>query len=121
MKPLLEKELPTLLKRFDNFIDAELRSIEIISPTIIKITLAGQDSSRGFDWITVELEFNDVSDAQLVESSKLSYLDMSDGVSIIFTDNLFAFGIGTYNSSSNIKNSSSFIISASLKYAEGSF
>ena len=121
MRPLLKNDLESFLKRFGNFIDAEFRSIEIITPTTIKITLAAQDGARGFDWITLEMEFSGVSDARLLESSKLPYIDMSDGITLIFADNCFGIGIGAYDNFSAITNSACHIKASSLKYAEGSF
>lgn len=121
MKPLLKKDLSLFLKRFDDFKDAELRSLEIISPTIVKITLAAQDSARGFDWITISLEFDDISDAKLPQNSKLSYINMSEGVTLIHADNSFAFAVGKYETLSSAKNSVCFIFSSCIKYKEASF
>ncbi|QOY52113.1 hypothetical protein [Candidatus Sulfurimonas baltica] len=121
MKPLLVRELPTFLKRFGNFVDGELRHAEVVSPTVIKITIAGQDSARGFDWLTIELELSGVSDARLTDNSKLLHVDMSDGINIVFEENSFAFGIGNNHNISGIKNATTFIISSSIKYKEGSF
>ena len=121
MKPLLPKELPSFIKRFGNFIDAEIRTIEVISPTTMKVVIACQDSARGFDWLTINLEFTDISDARLLDNSKLPLIDMSDGISLIYEDNSFAFGIGDYYNLSGIKNATSYIISSSIKYEEGSF
>ena len=121
MKPVLEKELPSFLNRFGNFIDAELRHIEIISPTTIKISLAGQDSARGFDWISIDLEFSGVSDARLLDNSKLTHIDMSSGINILFEDKSYIFGVGEDKKVSNLKNSICQITSSSLKYQEGLF
>lgn len=121
MKPLLKKDIDAFLKRFDNFIDAELRFIEIVSATTIKITLAAQDSARGFDWITLTLEFNGISDAMLLENSKLSHVDMSEGITLLCENNLFAFGIGSYNDLRNITDSLCYIKADSLKYLQGEF
>ena len=121
VKPLLKKDLAAFLKRFDNFRDAELRSFEIISPTIVKITLAVQDGAREFDWITIKLEFSEIIDAKLLENSKLPHVDMSEGVSIVFTENQIAFGIGNYDNLSNITNSTCYIKAASIKYQEDSY
>ena len=121
MKPLLAKDLPSFLKRFGNFVDGEIRSIEITSPLDMKVIIAGQDQARGFDWITVELEFDSVSDAKLLDSSKLSLLDMSDGISLLNENAQFYFGVDSYNSASSIKNSICYIISSSIKYKEGNF
>ena len=121
MKPLLANNLDTFLKRFDNFRDSELRSMEVISPTLIRVTLAGQDSARAHDWVSVELEFSGVQDAKLLENAKLSFVDMSDGVSIITFNNLFAFGIGKCYNIEGIKNSTCQVVSSGLKYQEGLF
>ena len=121
MKPLLAKDLPNFVKRFGNFVDAEIRSVEIISPTIMQLLIACQDTARGFDWLTLNLEFSVISDARLLEESKLSLVDMSDGISLINEDSTFAFGIGDYHNLSGIKNATSYIISSSMKYEEGPF
>ena len=109
------------LQRFDSFKDAELRSLEIVTRTHIKLIIAVQDSARAFDWITLELEFVGVSDARFVEENKLQYIDMSDGVSLLHVNNEFAFGIGACDNASTIKNSTLYIISKDLKYKEGQF
>lgn len=109
------------LERFCNFKDAEFRSIDIISQTEIKLTFATQDSARDFDWITVALEFNGISDAKLLKESHISLVDMSDGISIIKDENRFAFAIGECYNISTIKSASCFIIASSLKYQEGLF
>lgn len=119
MKPLTNVE--EFLKRFDNFRDGEFRSIEVISPTTMLVVLAGQDEARAFDWISVKLEFNDVSDARLLDSSKLSLLDMSDGISMINNGENITFGIGECFNESSIKNSSSYIESQTIKFEEGQF
>ena len=119
MKPITNVQ--EFVKRFDGFIEGEIRCIKIISPTTMLVTLAGQDSARAFDWITIDLEFSGVSDARLLDDSKLSLVDMSDGISIINEDNKFAFGIGKCNNLSGIKNATAYIESENLKYQEGSF
>ncbi|MBN2815445.1 MAG: hypothetical protein JXQ67_02080 [Campylobacterales bacterium] len=121
MKPLAQTQLQTFLKRFENFKDAELRSLKILSPTAMQLTLAVQDSARAFDWITITLEFNGVSDAKLLDEQQLLFIDMSEGISLIFEDNLFAFGISECYNISSIKNSSLYLIAESLKYEEGQF
>lgn len=120
MKPLLTKDLAAFMQRFNNFKDGEFRSLEVISPTTMKITLAGQDEARAFDWISLELEFSGVNDARLLDSSKLHLVDMSDGLTLLH-DNNFAFAIGEYNNSSNAKYSTTYIICTDLKYKEGAF
>jgi len=120
MKPLLEKNLTAFMQRFNNFKDGEFRSLEIISPTTIKATLAGQDEARAFDWISLDLEFNGVNDARLIENSKLHLVDMSEGINLIHSKN-FAFVLGEYNTISSITNSACYIICTDVKYQEGRF
>lgn len=109
------------LDRFCHFKNAEFRNINVVSPTQIKLTLATQDSARDFDWVSIELEFNGVNDAKLLQPHQLSLVDLSDGISIIKKDNIFAFGIAECYNLSTIKNSSCFILSSSFKYQEGLF
>jgi len=119
MKPLTNVE--DFLKRFNDFKDGEFRKIEVISHDIMCITLAGQDEARAFDWISLKLEFTSVNDARLLEDNKLSLLDMSDGISIINNDNLFAFGLGECYNDSSIKSSICYIKCKSIKYEEALF
>ena len=120
MKPLLIKELPRFIQRFNNFKNGEFRSLEVISPTTMKVVLAGQDETRAFDWISLELEFNGVSDARLLDSAKLHLVDMSEGINLIYDRN-FAFAVGEYNNLSNIKDSACYIVCRDLKYKESKF
>lgn len=118
MKPITNIE--TFLKRFNNFKDAEFRSIEILSATTIKIIFATQDEARAFDWLTIEFEFSGVLDAKIVEDSKLAYVDMENGISLIKEDSKIGFSIGEYNMS-NIQDSVSYVIASNVKYNEGQF
>ena len=116
MKPLLKTELDSFNDRFCNFVDAELRNVDITSPTTMLVKVATQDKNKEFDWITLELEFNGVSDAKLIDDSKLSLVDMGEGANIINEDNYFGFCIGNYKNISSLKNSLLYIISSNLKY-----
>ena len=121
MKPLLAKDLSSFMQRFDNFKDGEFRSLEVTSPLDMKLIFAVQDRAKEFDWITLELAFEGVSDAKLLDSSKLHLLDMSDGVSLLHDTKSYTFGIGHYTNTSNIKDSILYIVCKSLKYKENSF
>lgn len=121
MKPLTQTALTEFLSRFDNFKGAELRQVEVVNPFEIKVTIATQDKARAFDWITIELFFNGVEAANLVEEGQLDFLDMENGISIIYDENRFAFGIGECYNISTIKSASLYVISETLKYQEGQF
>lgn len=112
MRPLLTKEIDSFLKRFGNFVDGEIREVKLISPTVIEMTIAGQDEARGFDWITVNFEFSGVSNATLTDESQTIHVDMNDGISIENVDNKFVL---------SIKNATFKIVSQAIKYQEGQF
>ena len=112
MKPLSKNSLEDFLKRFEYFKDGEFRNIEINSPTNISLTFATQDASRAYDWITVRLELDGVSEASLLDNSSLTHIDMSDGIDIINDGTQFAL---------KINNSTCHITSSSIKYEEGQF
>jgi hypothetical protein len=109
------------LERFLEFKDAEFRSLEIINPLEMHLVFAVQDKARDFDWITLRLEFLGVKNARLLENSKLSFLDMSDGVTIIKNENSLAFAIGEYNTMNTIENAPLFIIASDMKHKEEQF
>ena len=119
MKPLHNPE--TFLNRFNYFKNGEFRSIEIINPTTITVSFAGQDEALEYDWKTIHFEFSGVQDAKLLDDSKCLFVNMEDGVSIIKSNNSISFGIGKCSEISAIKTSSFFIEAKSIKYTESSF
>jgi len=112
MKPLHVKDIKSFLSRFGEFVDAEIRSIDPTSPTTINMLIACQDTARGFDWLTLHLEFSGVSDASLVDNSQLLHVDMSNGISLINEDNNFIF---------SVKNATISVSASNIKYEEGLF
>jgi len=121
MKPLSPQALPLFLQRFDDFKNAEFRSLEVVSPTLLKAIFAIQDAHREFDWITLELEFHGIDDAKLIKEEASTFIDMSDGVTLLFKNNLFGFCIGKYQHFSSIKDSICYIYSSTIKYQENNF
>ena len=119
MKPLANVD--EFLKRFNHFKDGEFRSIEVISPTTMLVTLAGQDEARAYDWQSVKLEFQGITDARLIENTKCALIDMNDGISIIKDNNILAFGIGECYNVSSVKTSSCYIQATYIKYQDNSF
>ena len=112
MKPLNKNALEEFLERFEYFKDGEFKNIEINSPKNITFSFNVQDSLRGYDWVRIKLEFDNISEASLLENSDLGHVDMSDGVDIQYGGTEFAF---------KIKNSTCQIKSSQLKYEEGRF
>jgi hypothetical protein len=111
MQTILAHTIAPFMQRFENFSDAEFRSLEILSPTNIQTTFALQDASRDFDWITITLSFSDVVDASLIDANQTQHLDTSEGATLEYD--------GTYRF--KIQGSTFFIQAKNLKYTEGSF
>ena len=121
MKPLLANKTTELLTRIDNAIDGELYSVTMNSPLNFTIELSVQDKNRGYDWINIAFEVDGVSDARLIEDGKLSLVDMSEGLSIVFEDDTCTIGIGNYNSLEAVKSAGLYLIGTTLNYEERPF
>ena len=118
MKPLHVSGIQTFLSRFERFSLSEIKSITINSPSVIEIQFSVQDTGRAYDWIDVVFELSNVSDAKLIENSKLAFLDMSEGINIISEENKFALCHGQYSSLKTAKDSPLYIICESIKFKE---
>ena len=118
MKPLTQASLGDFLYRFESFCSAELSNIDVITATTIKVELNTQDRQRSFDWIGLDFLFEDVVEAKLIENEKLKYIDMDDGLSVIYENGLYYFMSGDYKTASGTKDALYYIISKSLKFQE---
>lgn len=121
MKPLLHSQLPTFLQRFNSFKESEFRSLEILSATSIKLTYALQDEAKEFDWITLTLLFDGLSDAKLLPTNQMEFINMEDGISLFYEDTKFFFGNGIIKKSDTIADTSYFIVAKTIKFEEGVF
>ncbi|RLA71840.1 MAG: hypothetical protein DRG24_04520 [Epsilonproteobacteria bacterium] len=119
MKPLTSSSL--LLERIDNATDGIIRSVSVQSPSIITITLSVQDRGREYDWINIVFEVSGIVDARLVDEAKLSFLDMSEGISVIVEGDQAGVGIGKCSSIANLKFLPLYLLGNSLKYEELNF
>ncbi len=121
MKPLNKQSATKLLERIDNATRGELRSISVLGPTTMQLRVSIQDKNRGFDWIDIIFEINGVTNAQLLDDSKLAYVDMADGLSIIVDTDGSGIGVGSYSSLDALQDSTLFITGSDIKYAEADF
>lgn len=121
MKPLHANKLQEFLERFEYFKSGEFRSLEVANATSIQAVFALQDKNREYDWITLKLEFSGVYDAALPSEDKLAFIDMEDGVTLLFKENKFAFGVGKYNTFLAVKNALPYLYCTTIKYQESSF
>lgn len=66
----------------------------MITPVSFKIALTVQDKNRAFDWVNLNLEFNGVTDAKLLEDNALKAVDMQEGGNIAFSPEGIEVGFG---------------------------
>jgi len=121
MTPLLPNKIPELLTRIDQASGGELFSVTMNAPQNFTIELSVQDKNRGYDWINIAFEVDGIIDAHLIDDTKLSLVDMSEGISICHEDGLYALGIGQYNSIDALKSATLYLIGNALKYEERPF
>ena len=121
MTPLLKNKSPELLTRIDHATDGELISVVMNNPQNFTIELSVQDKNRGYDWINIAFEMGGVIDAKLVDESKLSHVDMSDGVSLVYEDGVALLAVGQYKTVESAKSSILFLEGTTIKYEERPF
>lgn len=121
MKPLNKQSTQQLLERILNGTDAELRSITVLGPTTMQLRMSVQDKNRGFDWLDIIFEVNGITNAQLLDDTKLAYVDMSEGISILYDGDNVGLGVGEYTSLAALESSTLFFIGSGIKYAETDF
>lgn len=121
MKPLTASMIETFYQRFDRAVNGELRSVNILNPSTIMLRLSVQDEARAFDWIDLELEISGISDARLIEDKQLPFVDMSEGISIVFEGSEVIVCVGGYRDFEAARHAPLFIQGSALKYQENTF
>lgn len=116
IKPLSTQTLTSLLARMDNAREAQIRSLNPLSPTSIEIRLSVQDVARGYDWIDVLFRLEGVNDAKLVSDNVLRSLDMSEGITVEMDANSCGLAIGSYGG--RVNEAPFYIIGTSIGYEE---
>ena len=121
MTPLLKNKAPELLTRIDNATDSELISIVMNNPQNFTVELSVQDKNRGYDWINIAFEIDGVMDAKLIDENKLSHVDLSEGISLLFEEGITLLAIGKYKSIQSAKDAMLFLVGTTIKYEERPF
>lgn len=106
-----------LLKKYNNFKGAELRSIYPLAESSKVVTLVIQDDD-GEDLNSVEIEFNNITNSQILDNSVLSYMDMGFGISIIKEHGLYGFALGSGTAMLHVHNAPLYIIASEVKIKE---
>ncbi len=111
------ENINTILKKYNNFKDAQLRSIEPLSDSSKVLTLVIQDDD-GEDVNTIKIEFNNITKSQILDNSVLSYMDMGFGISLIKEHNLYGFALGKGTAMLHVHNAPLYIIASEVKIQE---
>ncbi|HQS66011.1 MAG TPA: hypothetical protein PLM93_02345 [Sulfuricurvum sp.] len=111
------ENINTILKKYNNFKDAQLRSIEPLSDSSKVLTLVIQDDD-GEDINTIKIEFNNITKSQILDNSVLSYMDMGFGISLIKEHDLYGFALGKGTAMLHVHNAPLYIIASEVKIQE---
>ncbi len=121
MRPVLASEIEAFEARFDYAINGVLHAITVIDPKTMIVRLSVQDEARGFDWIDLELQISGVSDARLIDDEKLKYVDMSEGMTMLYENGEVVIAVGEYDYMEAALHAPLFIRGSALKYQENTF
>jgi len=111
------EKINTLLEKYNNFKDAQIRSIENISDSSKLLTLVIQDDD-GEDVSKVKVTFNNVRDSKILVNDVLPFLDMMSGISIIKENNLYGFAVGRGSAMLHVNSAPLYIISSDIEIKE---
>ncbi|QOY55344.1 hypothetical protein HUE87_03655 [Candidatus Sulfurimonas marisnigri] len=111
------EKINTLLEKYNNFKDAQIRSIQPLSDTSKVLTIVVQDDD-GEDLNTVKIEFINISNSRILENSVLPYMDMGFGISLIKEHGLYGFALGSGTAMLHVHNAPLYIVSSDIKIEE---
>jgi len=111
------EQINTLLEKYNNFKDAQIRSIQTLSDSSKVVTIVIQDDD-GEDINTVKIEFNNVTNSKILDNSVLSYMDMGFGISIIQEHDLYGFALGKGTAMLHVLNAPLYIVASDINIEE---
>jgi len=111
------EKINALLEKYNHFKYEQIRSVQHLADGSKVVTLVVQDDD-GEDLDTINLEFSDIKDLRILDSSVLSFLDMTSGISIIKENDLYGFAIGSGTAMLHVHNAPFYIVASDLKIIE---
>ncbi|RUM66341.1 MAG: hypothetical protein DSZ03_01365 [Sulfurimonas sp.] len=121
MKPLSKSAAQTLLERLDGAKEAIARVIVMRGPTGVSVEFSVQDAHRGFDWINIIFAIEGVRDARLPDDVALRHLDMSEGISLVFTSEGIGLANARCDTLTGVSEAQLYVIGDTVKYEERPF
>ena len=111
------EKINTLLEKYDNFVAAQIRSIQQLPDSSKIITIVVQDDD-GEDINTVKLIFNGINNSKILIDSVLPFLDMMSGISLIKEHNLYGFAVGRGDTMFYVHSAPLFIVASDVTIEE---
>jgi hypothetical protein len=112
----MEKITP-ILEKYNNFRDAQIRSVKNLSSDSKLVTIVLQDDD-GEDLNSVELEFSAIKESRILENSVLAYMDMMSGITVVKEHGLYGFALGKGSAMLHVHNAPFFIVASALEIRE---
>ena len=111
------EQIDTILKKYNNFKDAQVRSVQNLTESSKLLTLVVQDDD-GEDINTVKVTFNNINDSRVLVNDVLPFLDMMSGITILKENNLYGFAVGNCSAMLHVHSAPMYIISSDIEIEE---
>ena len=106
-----------LLAKYNNFKDAQIRSVKPLTESSKLVTLVIQDDD-GEDVGSVQIEFDGIKESRILENSVLPFLDMMSGITLIKEHDLYGFALGSGTAMLHVHNAPLYIVASEMKIQE---
>jgi len=112
------ENINTLLEKYNNFKDAQIRSIVQTTDSSKTLTLVTQDDD-GEDVDTIKIEFAKIKESRILEGSVLPFLDMMSGITLIKEHEQYGFAVGSGTSMLHVHSAPMYIVSSEMTIQQG--
>lgn len=111
------QNITPILEKYNNFTDAQIRSVKTISEDTKVVTIVLQDDD-GEDLNSVEIEFSGIKESRILDNSVLAFMDMMSGISIVKEHDLYGFALGRGTAMLHVHNAPFFIVASAIEIRE---
>lgn len=111
------EQITPLLKKYNHFKDAQIRSAQQFEDGRKAIQIIVQDDD-GQDVAGVEFTFDKIKEFRLLQNNVLAFLDMMSGVSIIKENNFYGFALGSGTAMLHVLNAPMYVVASELSVKE---
>lgn len=111
------EQINGVLEKYNNFRDAQIRSIQAPTDTSKVVTLVVQDD-EGEDLHTIQIEFKDIKESKILQNSVLAFMDMGSGISIVKEHGLYGFALGSGTAMLHVHSAPLYIVASDISIEE---